>query len=101
MRGGNGLATPETFYWNGSLKFAAITKDDKLLKLLQNKFNILMTSEKELLPIKNHVDLNMFGSLPLELYQITKEKQYKDLGIPYADTQWQVPTDAKPEEKAG
>ncbi|GHT59883.1 hypothetical protein AGMMS50239_07560 [Bacteroidia bacterium] len=100
LHAGKWISYPETFYWNGSLKFAAITKDKKLLKLLQNKFNLLMESEKELLPIKNHVDLNMFGSLPLELYQITKEKQYKDLGMPYADTQWQVPENAKPEEKA-
>ena len=33
----------------------------------------------------------MFGSLPLELYRITKEKRYLELGIPYADTQWAVP----------
>ena len=96
---GKWISYPETFTWNGSLKFAALTKDKKLVKLLQNKFEPLFTTEKALLPIMNHVDVNMFGSLPLELYRITKEKRYLKLGLPYADTQWQVPADAKPAEK--
>ncbi len=99
LHAGKWISYPETFYWNGSLKFAKITKDKELLKQLQNKFDRLIDTEKELLPIMNHVDLNMFGSLPLEFYQVTKNKRYKDLGVPYADTQWQVPADAKPKEK--
>lgn len=99
LHGGKWISYPETFNWNGSLKLAAVIKDKKLLKLLQNKFEPLFTTEKALLPIKNHVDLNMFGSLPLELYLITKDKRYRDLGLPYADTQWEVPANAKPKEK--
>ena len=30
---------------------------------------------------------------------ILKEQKYYDLGMPYADTQWELPTDATPEEK--
>ena len=96
---GKWIGYPETFYWNGSLKYAAAGKDKALIKLLQARFEHLFTTEKELLPIKNHVDLNMFGSLPLELYWVTKDERYKELGLPYADTQWEVPEDAKPSEK--
>ncbi|KOH46366.1 glycoside hydrolase family 88/105 protein [Sunxiuqinia dokdonensis] len=99
LHAGKWISYPETFYWNGSLQFAELTNDNELAKLLKNKFDLLISSEKELLPIKNHVDLNMFGSLPLNLYQITNDKQYLELGLPYADTQWQVPQDAKPEQK--
>lgn len=67
---------------------------------MQARFEHLFTTEKALLPIKNHVDLNMFGSLPLELYWVTKDERYKEVGLPYADTQWEVPEDAKPDEKA-
>ena len=81
-------------------KYAAAAKDKALIKLLQARFEHLFTTEKALLPIKNHVDLNMFGSLPLELYWVTKDERYKEVGLPYADTQWEVPEDAKPEEKA-
>lgn len=96
---GKWIGYPETFYWNGSLKYAAAAKDKALIKLLQARFEHLFTTEKALLPIKNHVDLNMFGSLPLELYWVTKDERYKELGLPYADTQWEVPADAKPAEK--
>lgn len=93
------ISYPETFNWTGALKFAARTNDQQLIKLLQNKFEPLFTTEEKLLPPKNHVDLNMFGSLPLELYQVTKEKRYLDLGLPYADTQWQVTDNADSTQK--
>lgn len=93
------ISYSDTFTWNGALKYAAITKDEKLLGLLQNKFDSLFATKKNLLPPMNHVDWNMFGSLPLEMYQITKEKRYLDLGMPYANTQWEVPLKVKPEEK--
>ena len=47
----------------------------------------------------NHVDFNMFGCLPLELYRFTKDKRYYDLGMYYADTQWDLPEDAVDEYK--
>jgi hypothetical protein len=79
LHGSNWISYLETFNWNGALKFAAITKDKKLLKLLQDRFEPLFSTEKKLLPVMNHVDLNMFGSLPLELSQITKDKRYKEM----------------------
>jgi rhamnogalacturonyl hydrolase YesR len=89
----------ETFTWDGSLKYAALTKDKKLVNLLQDKFDLLLTTETAYLPPKTHVDLNTFGSLVLELYKVTKEERYKELGLIYADTQWEVPANAKPKEK--
>lgn len=99
LHAGKWISYPETFYWRGALQFASKTNDKELLGLLQNKFELLFSTEKGLLPIKNHVDLNMFGCLPLEFYQITKKRRYLKLGLPYADTQWEVPNDAKPEQK--
>ncbi|MDD3036266.1 glycoside hydrolase family 88 protein [Bacteroides sp.] len=89
----------DTFSWNGSVKFAAIAKDKELLKLLQQNFEPLFSTQKKLLPVMKHVDWNMFGSLPLEFYQITKDKRYLELGLPFADTQWEAPENAKPKEK--
>ena len=42
----------------------------------------------------------MFGCLPLEFYRVTDNKDYYDLGLSYADTQWELPPEAKDEEKA-
>jgi rhamnogalacturonyl hydrolase YesR len=99
LHAGKWISYPETFYWRGALLFASMTNDKELFGLLQNKFDLLLSEEKELLPIKNHVDLNMFGCLPLEFYRITKEKHYLELGLPYADSQWKVPDNANPDEK--
>ena len=41
----------------------------------------------------------MFGSLPLEFYLVTKDLKYRYLGLPYADSQWELPRNAKPHEK--
>lgn len=100
LHAGKWISYPETFYWNGSLKYASLTNDKLLLDLLEKRFQPLFTTENALLPIKNHVDLNMFGSLPLELYQLTNNKKYLELGLPYADTQWEIPENSKSEEKA-
>lgn len=72
LHAGKWIGYPETFYWNGALKYAAVTKDKELIKLLEDKFAPLFTSEKALQPIMNHVDLNMFGSLPLDMYRVTR-----------------------------
>ena len=88
---GKWIGYPETFYWNGALRYAYLAKDKELLNRLQDKFEPLFTEEKALQPIMNHVDVNMFGSLPLELYLVTKDKKYWYLGLPYADSQWKVP----------
>jgi rhamnogalacturonyl hydrolase YesR len=90
----------EVCTWNGALDYALAVKDQQLIKLLQDKFEPLFTYEKALLPPKNHVDYNMFGSLALKLYQITKDERYKQIGLDYADTQWEVPKNAKPSERA-
>ena len=90
----------EVCTWYGALTYALQTKDQQLLKLLQDKFEPFFTREKALLPPMNHVDFNMFGGLALQLYQITNDKRYLDMGMDYADTQWEVPEDAKPEEKS-
>ena len=90
-----GIGYSDTFNWSGALKYAAVAKDERLLKLLQNKFDSLFTIKKQILPKKTHVDWNMFGSLALEFYRVTKEKRYLELGLSYADTQWELPENAK------
>lgn len=97
--GRDGIHYAEVCTWYGALKFAVVTENKPLVKQLQDRFEPLFTTEKQHQPFMDHVDLNMFGCLPLELYQITDEKRYFDLGIPYADTQWIVPDTATAEEK--
>ncbi len=99
LHAGKWISYPETFNWTGALKFAARSGDQQLIKLLEDKFDPLFNREKQLLPPMNHVDLNMFGTLPLEFFLTTQNKQYLELGLPYADSQWQVPENATAKEK--
>ena len=66
----------EVCNWYGALKFAEITNNTELLRQLQKRLDLLLTTEKEYLPVMNHVDLNVFGCIPLEMYKIVKDKRY-------------------------
>jgi rhamnogalacturonyl hydrolase YesR len=84
----NTIHYAETFTWYGALLYAKLTGDQVLFSRLQEKFELLFNEERKYLPAKNHVDFNMFGCLPLEFYLLTGEDRYRELGMPYADTQW-------------
>jgi rhamnogalacturonyl hydrolase YesR len=81
----------EVCNWYGALTFANETKNDLLRKKLIERFLPLFDKEDSLLPVPDHVDYNVFGALPLEIYLQTKEKKYFTLGKMYADTQWKAP----------
>lgn len=100
LHGGKWIHYAEVCTWLGALRYAEVAEDQELIGLLQKRFEHLFTSDKAYLPIMNHVDLNMFGCLPLEFYKVTGDKRYYDLGMPYADTQWKVPVDVTEEGKA-
>ena len=85
------ITYPETCTWFGALQFAEVTKDKKLLQQLIDRFQPLFDSTKYMVPVPDHVDYSVFGSVPLELYIYTKEKKYLDLGIQIADKQWGRP----------
>lgn len=85
---------PEVCAWYGSLEFARVTNNQELIEKLKQRFEPLFSSEAALLPPKGeHVDYSMFGSLPLELYILTQDKKYLDLGLSYADAQWSKPNE--------
>jgi rhamnogalacturonyl hydrolase YesR len=93
------ITYPDVCTWLGGLWFADVIGNMELYTRFVDRFQPLFTTEENLHPKPNHVDNNVFGAIPLEIYQKTKEKQYLDLGLMYADTQWNLPEDSKPEEK--
>jgi rhamnogalacturonyl hydrolase YesR len=94
------ITYPDVCTWLGGMWFANVTKNDNLFKQFESRFTPLFDTQKNLLPKPNHVDNNVFGSLPLELYLKTKNQKYLDLGLLYADTQWKLPENATPEQKS-
>lgn len=85
------ITYPETCTWYGALAFAKESNDKKLTKALSDRFEPLFSTEANMIPIPDHVDYAVFGSVPLELYRLTKEQRYYDLGIRIADKQWGPP----------
>ncbi len=90
----------EACTWLGSIWFAEVSGNKELLSKLQERFEPLFDTHGGLLPPANHVDNNVFGSVPLEFWLINGEKKYLDLGLYYADTQWTLPDSVGPEEKS-
>jgi len=95
----NQITYPDVCTWLGGFWLANAIKDEELFQRLENRFLPLFNEEKHLQPIPNHVDNNVFGVLPLELYLKRGDKKYLELGLKYADTQWDLPENATPEEK--
>lgn len=92
---------PDVCTWLGGLWFAKSTDNKDLTKRLEARFQPLFTSESFLQPKPNHVDNNVFGTLPLELYIQTKDEKYLSMGMMYANSQWDLPEDSiTDEEKA-
>jgi rhamnogalacturonyl hydrolase YesR len=94
------ITYPDVCTWLGGMWFANVTKNDDLFNRFESRFTPLFDTEMNLQPKPNHVDNNVFGSVPLELYLKTKQQKYLALGLKYADAQWILPEDAKPEEKS-
>jgi len=85
------ITYPETCTWYGALTFSKETKDKNLLQDLIKRFEPLFGSRDTLIPKPDHVDLSVFGSVPLELYMQTKDQRYLTLGKQIADKQWGPP----------
>lgn len=90
---------PDVCTWLGALWFADVTRNECLFSRLEDRFQPILTDRKSMQPSPDHVDNNVFGAVPLELYKKNPRKDYSDLGLMYANTQWDVPEEAKPEEK--
>ena len=59
------ITYPDVCAWLGGLWFTQVTNDKPMFNQLEARFDPLFDSQKNMLPKPNHVDNNVFGSLPL------------------------------------
>lgn len=85
------ITYPEVCTWYGALKFARESRNKQLIAQLAQRFEPLFKEKSSMIPVPDHVDYTVFGTVPLELYRLTKEKKYLDLGLRMADKQWAAP----------
>ncbi len=85
------ITYPESCTWYGALTFAKESKDEALKRQLIQRFEPLLGSRDSLIPVPDHVDYTVFGTVPLELYIQTKDTKYLNIGKRFADKQWGLP----------
>jgi unsaturated rhamnogalacturonyl hydrolase len=73
----------------GAIKFAGIIKDKETINNLVIRYNRVIN--ENITNTANHVDVNVYGILPLEIFIQTKEKKYLTQGLEFADGQWENP----------
>ena len=83
---------PEVCGWYGSLTLAQLTNNSDLRQRLIEKFDPLLTAHADWISPEAHVDMRVFGLVPLEIYLQTKQSKYLDLGQGLADKQWDKTT---------
>jgi unsaturated rhamnogalacturonyl hydrolase len=92
VQGTKVVVYPEVCTWYGALRFAEASKDKALLEQLRKRFDdLLAVSNQARVPNTRHVDFEIFGVVPLELYRQTGEKRYLEMGRRFADFQWENP----------
>jgi rhamnogalacturonyl hydrolase YesR len=79
--------------WYSALEFARLTNDQAMTDALVKRFDPWQTEEgqQKLISWQRHVDHNIFGIVPVELYIRTKDPKYLVLGKKLADQQWENP----------
>ena len=90
LYGQEGLHYAEACTAYSAYRFAALTGNKELLAELNKRYEGILDNNK-LISRRPHVDQSVIGILPLEIYMRTGDKKFLELGLSFADRQWQDP----------
>ena len=85
---GGGLHYAEACTGLGALRIAKSLGDDELVKKLVQRYEGFLEDGNKLITKHEHVDHNMTGIVPLQIYLTTGDERYKTAGLDFADRQW-------------
>jgi len=77
--------------WVNALECAQMAGDTNLVRRLADAFEPAYGEKKVWMNAYRHVDLSIVGAIPLEIAILTGDKRAKELGLMYADRQWEEP----------
>ena len=86
--------------WVNAIEFAHRSHNKKLENRLIEFFEPFYGERKSKCNRDNHVDFSIFGAIPLEIYLMNGDKRALELGLRYADHQWEDPT-GEPGKRVG
>ncbi len=75
----------------GALRFAEKAKDEALLKKIISRYEGLLEPGNRLISNQAHVDHSVIGIVPLQIYLQTRDQRYLEVGLRFADLQWENP----------
>lgn len=87
----NGMHYPIAILWTHAIECARLTGDSWLEKRLIEKFEHFYNARKCDIPAPYHVDMTVFGMLPLEVYCMNGDKRALEIGLSMAENQWAEP----------
>lgn len=91
LRDNKWIHETEIYAWYGALRCTQLTGRRDLQQSLTFRFDSITEKDPRLLPPPSRPELNVAGCLPLLLYRLTGAGAYLGLGLPFADSQWQLP----------
>jgi unsaturated rhamnogalacturonyl hydrolase len=92
MRYGNeGIHYAEACAAVGALRFARKAGDEALLKKIISRYERMLEPGSRLISDQSHVDHNVIGIVPLQIYMLNRDPRYLEAGLRRADLQWENP----------
>ncbi len=73
----------------GAARLASVLNDSVTLKKLSDRYSRVI--DDSIINTENHVDANVYGILPLELYMHNDKEKFLEQGLHLADKQWENP----------
>ncbi len=89
--GNKGLHYSEAGTGVGALRIAENIQDNALMERIIKRYDQFLEEQSVLISRVPHVDHNVEGIVPLQIYLVTGDKQYLKAGLSFADSQWENP----------
>ncbi len=83
-----GLHYPEACAALGALRFCRTIDDHTDIDLLVKRYSSFLDESSKLIDRVQHVDYNVKGIVPLQIYLTTGDERFRTVGLSFADTQW-------------
>ncbi len=89
--GDKGLHYAEACTGVGALRIAESLRDEQLIERIIARYEKFLEPDSFLISRQPHVDHNVEGIVPLQVYLLTGDKRYLNAGLSFADSQWENP----------
>ena len=91
--GNSGLHYAEACAAVGAIRVADESNDKERLDALVSRYEKLLAPGNDMVNMRPHVDQSVIGIVPLQIFLANGDKRHLELGLSFADKQWENPTE--------